>query len=55
MHKHLALQNNQAELLEIANYAFTKVKPSSILGLDISKAILEGEQIKNSIASTTEF
>lgn len=54
MAPNLALQNNQAELLEIAKYAFTKVRPSSILGLDISKAILEGEQIKNSVATTTE-
>ena len=50
----LLLQQNQAELLDIAKFAFTKVRPSSALGLDISKAILEGEQIKNSVAVTTE-
>ena len=54
MTSNIALQNNQAELLEIAKFAFKQVRPSSVLGLDISKAILEGEQIKNSVATTTE-
>lgn len=54
MINNLILQENHAELLEIAELKLLEVKPSSVLGLSISKAVLNGRQIKNSVATTTE-
>jgi len=50
----LILQESHNSLLEIAELKLLETKPSSILGISISKAVLEAREIKNSVATTTE-
>lgn len=50
-----ALENSHSKLLEISELYLENLKPSSMLGLEVSKTVLEARQIKKSTAATADL
>ena len=48
------LEQSHDALLEIAEWTLINTKPSSLIGLSVSKAVILAREIKKSVAPTTD-